>query len=68
MDFWDIDKKELVLMDVEKMYPPRLLFHVHVYAARCVCICICFQGTAENIEMELLLKPTNPGTIVKYVS
>lgn len=63
MDFWDIDKKELVLMHKEKMYPPRLLFHV--YAARCVCIRICFQGTTENIEMELLLKPTNPGTIVK---
>lgn len=69
MDFWNIDKKELVLMDIEKMYPPRLQFHVQVNAARSVRIHICFQGTAENMEMELLLiKSTNPGTMVKYVS
>jgi len=63
VDFWSIDAKELELMEKERMYPPR--FQIHVYATQCVCIPIFFQGTEEDIKIELLLKPDNSGNIVK---
>ena len=64
VDFWSIDAKELALMHKERIYPPR--FQIRAYATRCVCTPILFQGTAEDIKVELLLKPANSG-IMEYV-
>lgn len=59
VDFWSIDAIELELMHKERIYPPR--FQIHAYATRCMCTPIFFQGTAEDITVELLLKPANSG-------
>lgn len=62
-DFWNSDAKELKLMHEERIYPPR--FQIHAYATQCVCTPIVFQGTAENIKIELLLKPAISGIMIK---
>lgn len=59
VDFWSIDAKDLELKQKEGTYPPR--FQIHAYARQCVCIPIYFQGTAEDIKTDLLLKPKNSG-------
>ena len=64
VDFWSIDAEELALMHEERLYPPR--FQIRAYAKRCVCTPIFFQGTEEDIKVELLLKPTNSG-IMEYM-
>ena len=63
VDFWSIDAIELELMHKERIYPPR--FQIHAYATRCMCTPIFFQGTAEDITVELLLKPANSGIMEK---
>ena len=58
-----MDAEVLELKQAERTYPPR--FQIQAYATRCVCTPILFQGTAEDIKVDLLLKPANSGIMVK---
>lgn len=63
IDFWDKDEDELKMMDMYKMYPPRFSIAVSGGASATVTACakIHFQGSVENLDIEVPLEPLSSG-------